>query len=361
MSYLILVINFGSTSTKISVFENTAERLKVSVKHLPEELALYRTVGEQKEFREETVVRTLKEQGFQLEQFQAIASRGGNCRPVPGGIYRINEAMLEDIKSGRYGIHATGVGCEVAFELGKKFRIPALTADLPIADEFCELARFSGKKELPRISSGHVLNQKRTARIVAQMRGTSYEKSNMIVVHLGGGVSVGAHRRGKLIDMNNALDGEGPFSPERTGTIVVEEVIHLCFSGEYTEEEASRYFKGQGGLTSYLGTNNGEEIEKRIVSGDAYAKMVFQAMAYQVSKEIGGMYTVLEGKVDAIALTGGLAHSKCLTEEIKKRTGCLAPVYLVPGENEMVALAESSLRYLTGAEKAREYEEVITC
>ena len=361
MPFFILVINFGSTSTKISVFEDKKELKRVSVVHSPKELAKYKKLEEQFEFRRDTVMRTVKEWGYRLEQFQAIASRGGNCRPIPGGIYRINEAMIADIKRGKYGTHATGLGCEVAFELGKIFQIPALTADPPIADEFCELARFSGKKELPRISSGHVLNQKRTARIVAEQMGTSYEECRMIVAHLGGGISVGAHRKGRLIDMNNALDGEGPFSPERTGTIIVEDVIRLCFSGEYTKEEASRYFKGQGGLASYLGTNSGEEAERRIEAGDSYAKLVFQAMAYQISKEIGGMYTVLEGKADAIALTGGLAHSRYLTEEIRRRTDYIAPVFLIPGENEMTALAENSLRYLTGEEKAKNYEEVARC
>ncbi len=361
MSYYILVINFGSTSTKIAAYENTQELFKVSVSHSPEETEQFHSLEEQFDFRRKVVLSTVKDQGYTMESFQAIASRGGNCRPIPGGIYEINPSMIRDIKSGKYGTHATGIGCEVAYELGKQYGIPALTADPPIADEFCVLARFSGKKELPRISSGHMLNQKRTARIVAEQMNMAYEDINMIVVHLGGGISVGAHQKGKLIDMNNALDGEGPFSPERTGTIIVEEVISLCFSGKYTKEEASRFFKGQGGLASYLGTNNGAEVERRISQGDEYASLVFQAMAYQVAKEVGGMYTVLGGNVDAIALTGGLAYSKFLTDEIKKRVGYLAKIYLVPGENEMIALAESSLRYLKGEEKAKKYEEVSVC
>ncbi len=361
MSYYILVINFGSTSTKIAVYKNTQELFKVSVSHSPKEIEQFHSLKDQFDFRRQVVLRTVKDQGYEMNSFHAIASRGGNCRPIPSGIYEISQSMLFDIKSGKYGTHATGIGCEVAYEIGRQYSIPALTADPPVADEFCALARFSGKKELPRFSSGHMLNQKRTARIVAEQMHTIYENINIIVVHLGGGISVGAHRKGKLIDMNNALDGEGPFSPERTGTIPVEEVINLCFSGKYTKKEALRYFKGQGGLVSYLGTNDGAEVERRISQGDEYASFVFQAMAYQISKEVGGVYTVLEGQVDAIALTGGLAYSKFLTDEIKKRVGYLAKVYLVPGENEMIALAESSLRYLTGEEEAKKYEEVSVC
>ena len=356
--YRILVINFGSTSTKVSVFEDERQVVRRSADHLPAELRRFETPWDQTLFRKEAVLRILSEEGYSMKDFNAVASRGGNTRPVPGGIYVLNRDMLSDIKSGKFGIHPTGVGCEVAYELGQEYGIPALTADPPITDEFCESARFSGLKEYPRISSGHALNQKRTARIIASGQGRKYEEMNFVVTHMGGGISVGAHKKGRIIDMNNALDGEGPFSPERSGGIVVEDVLRICYEKGLTYKEARKYFRGGGGLVSYLGTNNGTEAESMMKNGDEYAASVLEAMAYQTGKEIGAMAAVLKGDVDAVALTGGLAHSGFLTGKIKEMVSYIAPVYIIPGENEMLALAESSLRYLRNEEEAKDYNEV---
>lgn len=355
MSYLMLIMNLGATSTKMSIYRNLDEVVKVSVNHSSKELSNFKSIWDQQEFRKETVVRVTLEKGYEISDFDIIVSRGGNMKPVPSGIYQLSQEMIDDMKTGRYGIHPTCVGNATAFELGQEYGIPAIIADPPISDEFMDIARFSGIKELPRISSGHVLNQKRTARKIAFELGKKYEDMNFIVGHLGGGVSVGTHRKGKLIDMNNALDGEGPFSSERSGTIIIEDVLNLAYSGNYSREEASKYFKGNGGLVSYLGTNSGLEVEKMIESGDEQAKLVYDAMAYQIAKEIGASAAALKGEVDAIAITGGLGYSKTLIEEIKQYVSFIATVYVVPGENEMISLAESALRFLKGEEKAKSY------
>jgi len=357
MKYRILVLNLGSTSTKIAVYENLEEEFKASINHSQDELNKFKDIWEQKDFRKGKIADTLKEKGCKLKDFNCIACRGGNIRSVPGGTYFVDDAMLEDIRSGKYGIHPSSVGNIIAYELGKEFSIPVITADPPVTDEFCSLARYSGVKEIPRISSGHALNQKRTGRKVAAELGKKYEDLNLIIVHMGGGISVGAHKKGVMIDMNNALDGEGPFSPERAGTVPAGDLIRMCFSGKYTESEMIKKVKGNGGLMSHLGTNSGLEVEDRIKKGDKHALEVFEAMAFQVSKEIGGAATVLKGRVDAILLTGSLAYSERLVSWIKERTGFIAPIYISPGENEMVALAESALRFLKGEESAKKYGE----
>lgn len=291
-----------------------------------------------------------------MNSFHAIACRGGQIKPVPGGVYLVNIEMIEDLISEKYGVHPTCVGNLIAFELGQENDIPVFTVDLPVTDEFCDLARFSGLKEIPRLSSFHALNQKRTARVIADKMGADYNQLNIIVVHLGGGISVAAHHKGRVIDVNNALDGDGPFSPERSGDLPVGALIKLCYSGKYTEDEMMKKIKGQGGLMSYLGTNSGLEVESRINSGDKYAEKVFEAMAYQVCKEIGSMATVLKGKVDAIVLTGSLAYSERLVNWIKDRVEFIADVHLCPGENEMLSLAEGTYRCLIGKEDPKEYK-----
>jgi len=359
MDYMTLVLNLGSTSTKIAVYSNLEEKFKVSINHTQNELNQFHDIWEQKDFRKDKIISYLKENGCSLKDFACIACRGGNIKPVPGGTYLVDKEMISDIKSGKYGIHPSSVGNVIAYEFGKEFSIPVITADTPVTDEFCSLARYSGIKEIPRISSGHALNQKRTGRKAAADLGRKYEDMNLIIVHLGGGISVGAHEKGAMIDMNNALDGEGPFSPERAGTVPAGDLIRMCFSGKFTENDMIKKVKGNGGLMSHLGTNSGLEVEARIKNGDKQALEVFEAMAFQVSKEIGGAATALKGKVDAILLTGSLAYSERLINWIKERTGFIAPIYLYPGENEMVALAESALSYLKGDEKAKIYQEAV--
>lgn len=355
MGYKMLIMNLGSTSTKIAVYNDLDEKFKVSIPHSQEELSGFQTIWDQKEFRKERILNTLEEKGYTLKDFQGIACRGGNVKPIPSGTYALCKEMIDDIRSEKYGVHPTGVGNIIAYEMGQEIGIPVVTADPPVTDELCNLARYSGMKEIARMSSFHALNQKRTGRKIAGEIGKDYSELNLIIAHLGGGVSVAAHEKGKVIDVNNALDGDGPFSSERSGSVTALDLIKMCYSGKYTEKEMVKKVKGQGGLMSYIGTNSGLEVEEKIKNGDAYALEVFEAMAYQISKEVGSAASVLKGKVDGIVLTGSLAHSQRLTNWIKDRTSFIAPLYLCPGENEMISLAENTYRFLSGEEQAKQY------
>ncbi|MGI6120208.1 MAG: butyrate kinase, partial [Desulfosporosinus sp.] len=265
------------------------------------------------------------------------------------------EEMLRDIASGHYGVHSSNLGSMIAMDLGRKYHIPAITADTPSTDEFCKLARYSGIKEIERISLFHALNHKAIAQRYAKKRKVAYESLNLIVVHMGGGISVAAHNKGRIIDANNALNGEGPFAPERAGALPVEQVVKMCFSGDFSQNDILKKISGGGGLMSYLGTNSGLEVEERIRNGDEYAKEVYEAMAYQVSKEIGAAATVLKGEVDAIIFTASLAFSELFTSWVKERVNFIAPVEIMAGENEMLSLAENALRYLSGEEAPKKY------
>ena len=351
----ILIINPGSTSTKIGLYSSGQMQVNESVKHSVEELKEFKTIWDQYGYRKTAILNFLEKHNTSLVQFDAIACRGGNVRPIPGGVYRICEKMIQDMKSGVYGGHPTNVGGLVAFDLGKQFNIPVYTLNPPMTDELCASARYSGIPQIERMSSFHALNQKATARKISAQIGSPYENLNMIVVHMGGGISVGAHRKGKIIDVNNALDGDGPFSPERAGSLPAGDLVKMCFSGEYTKEEILRLLTGGGGLVAYLGTTNAVEIEQRIAGGDKKAGEVFEAMAYQAAKEVGACAAVLEGKVDAIALTGSLVYSKVLMASLRKKISFIAPIYLNPGENEMLALAEGVMRLFNKEEPLSVY------
>lgn len=354
-NYRLLIINPGSTSTKVAIYENENLIDGKSLQHSTEEISKFTNIWDQYDFRKDAVINEVNKMGYKLEDFDSIVCRGGNVKPIPGGIYLINPVMLEDMKSGLYGTHPTNVGNLIAYDLGQEIGIPVLTLDPPVTDEYCQYARYSGLSEFKRQSSFHALNQKATARKVAQQMGTVYEDINIIVVHMGGGISVGAHKNGKVIDVNNALDGDGPFSPERAGALPTADLVKLCFSGKYTREEVLKMLTGKGGLMSYLNTNSGLEVEKMIANGDEKAKETYMAMAYQVSKEIGSAAAVLKGKVDAIAFTGSLAYSEMLMTAIQESISFIAPIYVNPGENEMEALALGALRYLRGDEASKEY------
>jgi butyrate kinase len=346
----ILIINPGSTSTKIGVYSSGAMIANESVKHADEDLRKFPTIWDQYDFRRDAIFQFLGNNNLSMGEMDAIACRGGNVKPLPGGTYRVCPKMIADMKSGIYGGHPINVGGLVAFDLGNQFNIPVLTADPPMTDELCTSARYAGIPQITRQSSFHALNQKATARKIAAELGRKYEDINLIVTHLGGGISVGAHRKGKIIDVNNALDGDGPFSPERAGSLPAGDLVKLCFSGEYTKAEVLKLLTGGGGLYAYLGTTNVIEIEKRIAAGDRQAAELFEAMIYQVAKEIGASAAVLEGKVDGIALTGSLVYSQRLLESLKKKISFIAPVYLNPGENEMEALADAAMRYFNNEE-----------
>lgn len=355
MSKKTLVINLGSTSTKLALFENTQEVFKETIRHSQEELSVFATAWDQTEFREGKILETLEENQVELSSLDAIAVRGGTLKPIRCGVYVLNEEMIDDMKSGKYGSHPSNIGNKMAYELGKKLGIPAIIADPPISDEMSKLAKYSGIKGLDRVSSFHALNHKRMARLFAKEQGKAYEDMKLIVVHLGGGISVGAHEYGMVVDVNNSLDGDGSFSPERAGTIAASDVINMCFSGDFTREDMFKKVRGGGGLMSYLNTNSGIEVEKRIDQGDAYVKEVYEAMAYQISKEIGAAAAAMSGQVEAILLTGSLAYSQRLVKWVEDRVSFIAPVVVKPGENEMLSLAENSVRFLNGQVEAMVY------
>jgi len=326
-----------------------------SVSHPAEDLKEFKTILDQYDFRRKAILGVLTRNGISLDEIVGVASRGGNMKPIPGGIYEICPAMIDDMKSGKFGQHPNMCGGIVAYDLGKERNIPALTVDPPTVDEMCTSARYSGIPQIKRQSSFHALNQKATARKIAAELGKNYEEINLIVAHLGGGISVAAHRKGKVVDVNNALDGDGPFSPERAGTLPAGDLAKLCISGDYTREQVLKLVQGGGGLVAYLGTTSGLEIEKRIIKGDDVAEEVFEAMSYQIAKEIGACAAVLEGRVDAIALTGSLAYSQRLTDSLKAKVSFIAHLLLDPGENEMEALAAGAMRYFNGEEKLSIY------
>jgi butyrate kinase len=325
------------------------------LRHDPEQLAKYTDLFDQYPFRKQVILDTLDREGINLTRLNAVVARGGLLRPIPGGTYKVNQAMIDDLRSGEYGVHASNLGAIIAQEIAEQLHIPAFIVDPVVVDELQPIARISGIPEIERKSIFHALNQKAVARRIAKQNGTSYEKVNYIVAHMGGGITVGAHHHGRVIDVNNGLHGEGPFSPERAGTIPIGDLVALSYSGKYFAGEIMRMLVGRGGLMGYLGTSDAREVEKRIAEGDEKAKLVYEAMAYQVAKEIGACSTVLFGKVDGIILTGGLAYGEMFTNMIKERVSWIAPVYIVPGENELQALVEGALRVIRGEEEARTY------
>lgn len=356
MEYKLLIINPGSTSTKIGVYENDKPVFVETLRHSSEEIDKYATVFDQFSFRKEAILKVLKEKNFDIRDLDAVVGRGGLLKPILSGTYAVNETMLKDIREAKRGQHASNLGAIIANEIGKEVNIPAFIVDPVVVDELQDIARISGMPEIERISIFHALNQKAVAKRYAKENNKSYEELNLIVAHLGGGISVGAHKGGKVIDVNNALDGEGPYSPERSGGLPVGDLVKMCFSGKYTMEEIKKKITGKGGFVAYLGTNNTIEVAEAAVSGDEKAKLIFEGMGYQVAKEIGKSAAVLSGKVDAIILTGGIAHGKQVTSYIKERVEFIAPVVIYPGEDELLALAEGAVRVLKGEEEARIYE-----
>lgn len=356
MAYRVLVINPGGGSTKLAIFENESLRKETNIRHDPKELRSFKRIIDQLSMRLDAVKRFLDDTGFTLGDLDAIAVRGGAFKPLKGGVYRVNEKIVEDVKSGNVQTeHASNLGVLIAWELIRNNKIPSFFADPVSVDEMIDEARLSGLPELPRKSLSHALNTRYVAHLAAKNRGRRYEELNMIISHLGTGISVSAHKRGKMIDVNNANDG-GPFSPQRTGTLPTTGLIELAFSGKYKKEELLRRTVREGGLLAYLGIDDIEEVEKLIEKGDKKAKLVYDAMIYQIAKEIGAMTAALSGKVDLIVLTGGMAHSKKLTKSIMKKISWIAPVLIFPGEREMQALAYYAVKVLRSEEMAREYQ-----
>lgn len=343
----ILAINPGSTSTKIAVYEDQNPVLVSNIRHTIEELSRFPEVIDQFEFRKSLVLQELEKNGIPFE-FDAVIGRGGLVKPIPGGVYRVNEVLKEDTKHAMR-THACNLGGLIADELAASLPgCPAFIADPGVVDELDERARLTGSPLLPRITIWHALNQKAIARRYAKEQGTTYEKLNLVICHLGGGISVAAHRHGKAIDANNALDGEGPFSPERAGTLPAGQLIDLCFSGKFTKDELKKRIAGRAGLAAHLGTTDVAAIVKAIEAGDKKAELVIDAMIYNIAKTIGGAATALYGKVDAILLTGGIAYSEYVISRLKERISFLAPVAVYPGEDEMEALAMNAIGALKG-------------
>jgi len=355
MDYRILVLNPGSTSTKMALYEGQECVLDKTVRHSSDVLKEYKRIADQESFRRKIILETLEEAGFKVEEIDAISARGGLLKPIPGGTWEVNKKMVEDLQAGVQGEHASNLAGILAYQMGQQINARAFIVDPVIVDEMDEIARFSGMPEIERRSIFHALNQKAVARDVAEEMGTEYEKATFIVTHMGGGVSVGLHRKGKVVDVNNALDGEGPFSPERSGGLPVGDLVKLCFSGEHSQNFIKKRIKGQGGMVAYLGTNDLIQIEKEIENGDKKSEEVFAAMAYQIAKEIGSLGPANSGKIDAVILTGGMANSPLLVNLIEERVKYIAPVVVKPGEKEMEALWKGTLRVLQGREEPQIY------
>ncbi len=353
----MLAINPGSTSTKIAVFRNTKEVFLKNIKHTCEEIEGFERITDQYEFRKSIILQELTNADINVNNLQVVVGRGGLVKPIKSGVYEVNEALIKDLKIGVLGQHASNLGGLIANDIARSLpNARAFIADPVVVDELDDLARISGHPLFERISIFHALNQKAIARQHARAVAQTYEALNLIVAHLGGGISVGAHCKGRVIDVNQALDGDGPFSPERSGTLPVAALVKLCFSGEYTEKQVLKMITGKGGLVAYMGTNDAYEVEKLAVAGNEKAKRIYDAMAYQVAKEIGAMSTVLKGSVDAILLTGGIAYGKPFVENLTQRIRHISPVYVYPGEDEMRALAMNGLMVMKGETQPLVYE-----
>ena len=351
----LLIINPGSTSTKIAVYEDEREVLSVNISHSAEELVPFARIVDQKDFRKDIILETLKARAIDPASLAAVVGRGGLLRPIPSGVYEVGERMLADLYSGVQGEHASNLGGLIADEIARPLGIPAFIVDPVVVDELDDWARLSGVPEIRRRSIFHALNHKYTARRAARELGRPYEELNLVVCHLGGGVTVGAHCRGRVVDVNNGLNGEGPIAPERAGTVPAGDLVDLAFSGKFAQADLKKRLTGRGGMVAHLQTNDMRETLRRIAAGDGQAKLVFTAMALTVAKQIGACAAVLRGRVDGIVLTGGLAHAGEFTDLVRDHVGFLGPVFVFPGENEMVALAESGLRVLRGEDAARAY------
>ena len=355
MSLKSLIINPGSTSTKIGVFDGEELLFDETLRHSTEEIAQYASIVDQKDFRKNIILNFLKEKNFDIKSLDFIVGRGGMLKPIPGGTYEVTDALLEDLRIGKQGQHASNLGGILAKEIGDSVNIPSYIVDPVVVDEMIPIARYSGVPELPRKSVFHALNQKAVAKRYAKEIGKAYSDLNLIVVHMGGGVSVGPHKNGRIIDIFNALDGDGAFSPERAGAVPVGDLVKMCFSGKYTEKEVYKKLVGNGGFNAYCGTNDMRDVEKMVNDGDEHVAEVRDAFIFQISKNIGAMATVLEGKVDQIIVTGGIAYDKYVVAKLKERCEWIAPFTVYPGEDELLALAQGGLRVMTGEEKAMEY------
>jgi butyrate kinase len=351
----ILVINPGSTSTRVALFENETPRWQNVRSHPADEIAKFPSIPDQLDFRARAVADIVEANEGSSPHLDAISARGGLLRPVPCGTYRVNRAMLEDLRAGVGGQHACNLGALIADALASPKGIPAFVVDPPVVDELSDIARISGHPSFPRRSVFHALNQRAALREAARAIGRKPSEINAVIAHLGGGFSVAAWEKGRAVDVNNALDGEGPFSPERSGTLPAASLIRFCLGEKPDISSALLMVRGRGGMTAHLGTNDGREVERRIAAGDRRAEIVYRAMAYRAAQEIGARAAALAGRVDAIVITGGLAFSTMFSEWVRERVSFIAPVTIIPGEREMEALAAGALAVMRGEETAKIY------
>ncbi|MDD5823473.1 MAG: butyrate kinase [Firmicutes bacterium] len=351
----ILIINPGGTSTKIAVFEDEQEVFKASIDHTAEELKPFPHVFDEFEYRKNLIIDTVEKAGYEIKEFGCVAGRGGLCRPVEGGTYAVNDLLIEDFRNAVCGEHASNLGAVIAKAIGDEIGVPSFIVDPVAVDEMIDKARITGISELERPAWFHALNHKAVARSIAEKIGKKYEECNFIVAHLGSGISICAHKNGKMVDGSGGRTN-GPFSPERCGSLPTYPLVQLCYSGKYTESEMVNKISKFAGMYDYLGTKDSREVEKRIAEGDEKAKLIYDAFIYHTAKEICSYVPSLEGPVDRIIVTGGIAHSKYVTDEIARLTACVAPTEVVAGEYEMVALAKGSLRVMNGEEPAKEYK-----
>ncbi|MBE6063357.1 MAG: butyrate kinase [Clostridium butyricum] len=355
MAYKLLIINPGSTSTKIGVYEDEKELFEETLRHTNEELKQFDTIFDQFQFRKDLILEFIDKKNFDIKSLDAVVGRGGLLKPIEGGTYSVNDAMIEDLKVGVQGPHASNLGGILARSIADELGIPSYIVDPVVTDELADVARLSGVPELPRKSIFHALNQKAVAKRYGKESGKGYENLNLVVVHMGGGVSVAAHSNGRVIDVNNTLDGDGPFSPERAGAVPAGELIKMCFSGDYSEKEVYQKIVGKGGFVGYLNTNDVKETIDKMEAGDKECEKIYKAFLYQITKSVGEMSAVLKGKVDQIILTGGIAYSPTLVPDLKANVEWIAPVTVYPGEDELLALAQGAIRVLSGEEKAKIY------
>lgn len=356
MTYRILAINPGSTSTKIAVYEDDKQLFVETLRHSSYELSGFDKITDQYEFRKDAILKALKDNDIELSSLSVIVGRGGLLRPIESGVYEVNEKMIADLMEDTKGEHASNLGGLIAANLAKQSGCcKAYIADPVVVDELLPVARVSGHPLFERVSIFHALNHKAIAKTYAASIGKEYNQMNLIVAHLGGGVSVGAHLKGRVVDVNNALHGEGPFSPERSGTLPALALAELCFSGNFTLAQIKKIITREGGLFAHLGTNSFQYVEQKVDAGDEKFILISDAFAYNVAKAIGANAAVLSGRVDAILLTGGVAHNKKLMDKIISMVKFIAPVEVYPGEDEMTALAMNGLAVLRGSEKTKVY------
>lgn len=354
---LILVINPGSTSTKFALFEESTSLFELTLAHSAAEMEDFKKITDQFHFRRDLIVWELAYRKTDLARIAAIVGRGGLVKPIESGVYEVNEKMIEDLNAGLMGQHASNLGGLIAHDIARTLpNAKAFIVDPVVVDELQPVARLSGHPDIERISIFHALNQKAVARLYASSVNKKYEDLNLIVAHLGGGISVGAHRKGRVVDVNNALNGDGPFSPERSGSLPSGQLADLCFSGKYSHAEIKSIITGKGGMVAYLGTNSFKEVCRMADEGNQKASLVIEGVVYQVSKEIGSMAAVLQGKVDAVLLTGGLAFQEAFIARIKSMIGFIAPVSVYPGEDEIKSLAYNGLLALDGKIAIKSYE-----